>query len=97
LKIPFISKLIEKRSSSLDQKIKAFLMGENIGTESNAGKNVSEYNAMTSTAVYACVRVIATGNCRNGGQLTTSFVYQKNQWKGKSNRSSAIFPTSRFT
>ncbi|WP_176718815.1 phage portal protein [Caloranaerobacter ferrireducens] len=34
-------------------------MAEDIGTNSNAGKKVSEYNAMTSTAVYACVRVIA--------------------------------------
>ncbi|WP_415874692.1 phage portal protein [Clostridium sp.] len=34
-------------------------MSEDIGLESNAGKNISEYNAITSTAVYACVRVIA--------------------------------------
>ncbi|MFU0824065.1 MAG: phage portal protein [Clostridium sp.] len=59
IKIPFISKLIEKRNLSLDDKIKAFLMSEDIGLESNAGKNISEYNAITSTAVYACVRVIA--------------------------------------
>jgi HK97 family phage portal protein len=34
-------------------------MSEGIGLQSNAGKNVSEYNAITSTAVYACVRVIS--------------------------------------
>jgi HK97 family phage portal protein len=59
LKIPFISKLFERRNLALDDKIKAFLMSEDIGAESSSGKNVSEYNAITSTAVYACVRVIA--------------------------------------
>jgi HK97 family phage portal protein len=59
LKIPFISKLFERRNISLDDKIKTFLMSEDIGFESSSGKNVSEYNAITSTAVYACVRVIA--------------------------------------
>jgi phage portal protein BeeE len=59
LKIPFLSKFIEKRTISLDHRIRAFLLGEDIGFQSNAGVNVSEYNAMNSTAVYACVRVLA--------------------------------------
>jgi len=35
------------------------LTGEDIGFQLNVGVNVSEYNAMTSTAIYACVRVLA--------------------------------------
>jgi HK97 family phage portal protein len=59
LRIPFLSKFIERRTVSLDAKIRAFLLGEDLGIQSNAGVNISEYNAMTSTAVYACVRVLS--------------------------------------
>lgn len=59
MKIPFFSKFTGKRTVSLDAKIRAFLLGEELGIQSNAGVNVSEYNAMTSTAVYSCVRVLS--------------------------------------
>ncbi|MDK2986529.1 MAG: hypothetical protein PWQ96_2173 [Clostridia bacterium] len=59
MRIPFLSKFIERRTVSLDAKIRAFLLGEDLGIQSNAGVNISEYNAMTSTAVYACVRVLS--------------------------------------
>lgn len=59
MKIPFLTNWMEQRTATMDEAIRAFLIGEDLGTESNAGKPISEYNAMTSTAVYACVRVIA--------------------------------------
>lgn len=59
MRIPFLSKFIERRTVSLDAKIRAFLLGEDLGIQSNAGVNISEYNAMTSTAVYACVKVLS--------------------------------------
>lgn len=51
----------DKRDSPISNKLKAFLLGEDIGTgmASTAGVRVNEETAMRVTAVYACVRVIA--------------------------------------
>lgn len=46
---------------SQSNKLKAFLLGEDVGLSlaSTAGIRVNEETAMSVTAVYACVRVIA--------------------------------------
>lgn len=61
MRIPFLNKFIGKRNSSIQQKLRDWLLGLDLDTGygSNAGVNVNEYNAMQVSAVYACVRVLS--------------------------------------
>ncbi|MCX7903035.1 MAG: phage portal protein [Caloramator sp.] len=59
MRIPFLSKKFEARAAPISDRIKAFLLGEDIEIPTNAGVYVSEETAMRTTAVYACVRVLA--------------------------------------
>lgn len=61
MKLPGISRLLERRNDTFRQRIRDWLLGldHDCGAGVNAGVAVSEYNAMQSTAVYACVRVLA--------------------------------------
>ncbi|GIW49002.1 MAG: hypothetical protein KatS3mg079_478 [Caloramator sp.] len=58
MRIPFLSKK-EARAAPISDRIRAFLLGEDIEIPTNAGVDVSEEAAMRTTAVYACVRVLA--------------------------------------
>ncbi|WP_094550255.1 phage portal protein [Petroclostridium xylanilyticum] len=51
----------DRRDNPISDRLKAFLLGEDIGTgmASTAGVRVNEETAMRVTGVYACVRVIA--------------------------------------
>jgi len=61
MKIPFVSRFIEKRQSILQERLRDWLlvMDLNCGPPSSAGVAVSEYTALQATAVYACVRILA--------------------------------------
>ena len=58
LKIPFINRFIEARAAPVDEKMQAFMNGEDLA-DTRAGLFVSEESAMRTSAVYACVRVLA--------------------------------------
>jgi HK97 family phage portal protein len=61
VKIPLISKILEKRTQTFQQKLRDWLSGVGWlwGGESKSGVMVSEYNALQVTGVYACVRILA--------------------------------------
>jgi HK97 family phage portal protein len=58
MRIPFLTKK-EERAAPISDRIRAFLLGEDIEIPTNSGVDVSEETAMRTTAVYACVRVLA--------------------------------------
>lgn len=58
MKIPFINRFIEARAAPIDEKMQAFMNGEDLA-DTRAGLFVSEESAMRTSAVYACVRVLA--------------------------------------
>lgn len=60
MRIPFISKFIEKRST-VSPALEAFIKGADLdaNTVANSGKFVNEDTAMQVSAVYACVKVLA--------------------------------------
>jgi len=59
MKIPFLSNRFEARAAPIPDRVKAFLLGEDYNIGNKAGVIVNEETAMRTTAVYACVRVIA--------------------------------------
>lgn len=59
MKLPFINKFKEARAAPIDETIKAFMNGEDIVSSSNVGLFICEESAMRTSAVYACVRVLA--------------------------------------
>ncbi|ADL50550.1 phage portal protein [Clostridium cellulovorans] len=59
MKIPFLSNRFEARAAPIPDRVKAFLLGEDYSMGNKAGVIVNEETAMRTTAVYACVRVIA--------------------------------------
>lgn len=61
MKIPKFMRFFDRRDSPISNRLKAFLLGEDIGLglPSTAGVRVNEESALRVTAVYACVRVIA--------------------------------------
>ncbi len=58
MKLPFINRFIEARAAPVDEKMQAFMNGEDL-TDTRAAIFVSEESAMRTSAVYACVRVLA--------------------------------------
>lgn len=58
MKLPFINRFIESRAAPVDEKMQAFMNGEDLA-DTRAGLFVSEESAMKTSAVYACVRVLA--------------------------------------
>lgn len=59
MKIPFLSNKFEARAAPIPDRVKAFLLGEDLNISNKAGVVVNEETAMRTSAVYACVRVIA--------------------------------------
>lgn len=59
MKIPFFSNRFEARAAPIPDRVKAFLLGEDLNISNKAGVVVNEETAMRTSAVYACVRVIA--------------------------------------
>lgn len=59
MKIPFLSNRFEARAAPIPDRVKAFLLGEDLNISNKAGVVVNEETAMRTSAVYACVRVIA--------------------------------------
>lgn len=58
MKLPFINRFIEARAAPVDEKMQAFMNGEDLA-DTRVGLFVSEESAMRTSAVYACVRVLA--------------------------------------
>ncbi len=58
MKLPFINRFIEARAAPVDEKMQTFMNGEDLA-DTRAGLFVSEESAMRTSAVYACVRVLA--------------------------------------
>ena len=59
MKLPFINKFKEARAAPVDDAMKVFMNGEDIVLPASSGLFVSEESAMRTSAVYACVRVLA--------------------------------------
>ena len=58
MKLPFINRFKEARAAPMNDKMKAFMNGEDVA-DTRTGLYVNEESAMRTSAVYACVRVLA--------------------------------------